>query len=334
MKQLVLLSFLLATTSALSKPMPPRLTNQQIQQLTFLNRLITNNVAINKGILAVNILGADSDITGMFAKVSASMADTHFSEQLANWQTNGVDKQYLPKFQSDLPALVETLLFVEAEVPESVRLIHATLPRFEQLLQDQDWPFSAAMRNDLADVIEGMKGISKGWSLVHLPTDADREQWLDQIVALSSAFTEHVGQILEFSGVNMMQAYGSAAESFAKIREDAMHAGKTEEQIYKTVETNRLVSNMVSLIRVNPFDDYEINADDVLSRVAGEEGVLLRKAILMNVAHENLLSQFINGQLPFAEISYQYMQLLTNNPELISAEQLNEAQNLLAADSN
>ena len=125
----------------------------------------------------------------------------------------------------------------------------------------------------------------------------------------------------------MKQAYDGAAESFAKIREDAMHAGKT-------IETNRLVSNMVSLIRVNPFDDYEISADDVLSRVAGEEGILLRKAILMNVAHEQLLSQFINGHLPFAEISYQYMQLLTDNPELISAEQLNKAKSMLADDSN
>lgn len=324
MKLFVLLIFFTAA-DAFSKTVPLRLTNKEIEQIIYLNRLTIHRKALYRGMLAVNFFGADFDITGKFVKYGATQADDFFSEQMADWQANGMSAPYSNGVMNELQSLAAALVHVP-EYPEQVELINIALQKLQQLLQDQEWLFSVEMREELTEVIARMEDISgsRSWDLLVF-TDTDILEWAEQSKHLMTILTEILlkQRIGGSTFTQIMDRAGKAYEEFF----NELKVEKTEEEIYTAIAYLSEASKLEKLFRVYPVDKEGGEFDNVFN-IVGHSAEMLLKSVRMEVTHDELVGQFINGSISTAEFKQKYLQLLTDNPELVSADKLREVEQM------
>ena len=322
MKLFILYCFLFVSASAFGKLL--LLTKQQDLSLRFLHESLLYRKAAVQGRLAVNVFGADSGITRSFASFATWQGTLYFSQLLHKHQVQGTP--YVHGLLKEYEALVMVLL-KEPRTFEDVRVVRSALLKLDQLQFDKKkWLFSDdETRYRLMVTIRSMQEISRSWDSEHSPTDADRNFWKASSKHIHTISVENIISHLRIH----LSAYDSeeAMETLSVMHESLdMSKEAKKDFLEEIVKYLTLVREVESLYRVYP-DVEELNH---FYQTVGKEAELLFKAVQMEIAHDKLIGQLLDGYILSGDFKRRYLQLLDDNSEWINRGSTSFEEKLLA----
>ena len=301
---------LLVSTSAFGKP--PLLTMKQDRGLRFLHESLLYNKAAIQGRLAVNVFGADFGIIKSLASFATWQGTLYFSQLLGKQQTQGI--LYAHGLLKEYEALLMVLL-KEPQTSDDVRIARSALPKFDDLLHNKKWLFSsAATRHELREHIRSMEEISRSWDSERSPTEADRNLWTASskhihTISVGNAISHLRIHLSAYDGEKAMETLGEMHESLDMSKE------AKKDFLEEIAKYLTLVREVESLYRVYP----DVEELDHFYQTVGKEAELLFKAVRMEMAHDKLIGQLVDGDILSYDFKRRYLQLLDDNAEWINS---------------